>query len=126
MAAEQEAPHDRSDESAWRDLAESWLDVYKPESGNSSEFSIHLHARSLARLKNDCARDDAARTVRALHLVRVHIYFTSNGSLAADCSPGEIELYQSMFLVKYITAATARKLAIAPTSRALSSSRKSV
>src|ERR1700683_1381415 len=38
-------------------------------------------------------------------------------------APDGIELYQSILRVKYITAATARKLATAPTSSALSSRR---
>ena len=52
-------------------------------------------------------------------------YAGLSGGFAATTVSGS-ELYQSILRVKYIAAATAMKLAIAPTSNELSSSRNKV
>src|SRR6478736_8368217 len=62
--------------------------------------------------------------VGAPHFWSYGIGFVDAGAVCVVRKPaGGNELYQSMPRVKYMAVATARKLAIAPTSSALSSSR---
>ena len=67
----------------------------------------------------------AAPTVSA-EFLSYTVSFGTSGTVCCAPMPGAgREPYQSILRVKYMAAATARKLAIAPTSSALSSSRSS-
>src|SRR6202789_1308661 len=94
----------------------------QPSSRGPAPVTVHddCHMQSFIAFTFHCKNSSQKRPLYA-------VSFGTNGVACHSADPGTgTELNQSMLRVKYMAAATATKLAMAPTSNASSSSRSNV